>query len=357
MKYLAVFLISSCLLLSSCAFVALGFGVALSATGNPNRPPMAYNDFPYQKTSQEYADKYTDQLESNTKVIRTWFHYTVELVDESYILKKYYPETKQLTDYYTYSNHMLFMKEGVCKEWWDNGNKKLEGSFKDNKHTGEWTFYDNDGLVTKTGFFRKGLREGKWTFNRKKEVRLGVFNYSNDLRNGPFELFNSAKKSIAKGTFFQGKLESVDWDTEDSTQYQRFLTSPMIDQMQTDQTAATEECNDFDFEDRRRECTKEALTKITADNFEYPSFDFEKGVEGTAFVSFTIDAEGQLSDIKVLRGLTKSSSEECQRVAEMLPKTWIPAKKNGKNVAIDYVLPIKLKIQKEIEHNTEESQN
>lgn len=350
MKYLVIFLISSSVLFSGCALIALGFGMALSGTGgNPNL--AYYNDLPYQKTDEQYASKYADQLETNGKVIRTWYHYTVELVDETYILKKYYPETEQITDYYTYNNYTLFEKEGACKEWWDNGNKKLEGNFKENKHAGEWTFYDNDGLITKKGFFRKGLREGKWTFYRKKGIRLGVFNYSNDLRNGPFELFNSAEGSIAKGMFFQGKLESVDWNTEDSSQYQRLLASPVIDQMQADQTAAIEDCNDFDSEDRRRECTKEALIKIIDDNFEHPSFDFEKGVEGKAFVGFRIDEEGQLSDVKILRGLTKSISEECQRVVEMLPKKWIPAKKNGKNIAIDYVLPIKIKIQRNIQPN------
>ena len=63
---------------------------------------------------------------------------------------------------------MLFTKEGICKEWWDNGNKKLEGNFKENKETGEWIFYDNGGLIEKKGFFRKGFKEGKWTFYRKK---------------------------------------------------------------------------------------------------------------------------------------------------------------------------------------------
>ncbi|MGB0862132.1 MAG: energy transducer TonB [Saprospiraceae bacterium] len=343
MKYFAAFLLSTSLLFSSCAFVALGVGLALSTdSGRPNMT-NAYNNFPYQKTDKQYANKYTDQLESNGSLVKSWYHYTVEFVDEAYVLKKYYPETERMTDYYTYNTSMLFIKEGVCKEWWDNGNKKIEGSFKNNKRSGEWTFYDSNGLITKKGFFRKGLREGKWTFYKIEEKPLAVFNYSNDERNGPFELFES-EKSIAKGTFFQGELEAINWNTTDSSQYQRLLENSAIDQTQTDQTAAIEACTDFDFEERRAECTKEKLTKIIQEGFEYPSFDFEKEVEGKALIGFTIDTEGQLSDIKILRGLSKTIAEECLRVAETLPKKWIPAKKNGKNIAINYILPIKLKI-------------
>ena len=67
---------------------------------------------------------------------------------------------------------------------------------------------------------------------------------------------------------------------------------------------------------------------------------YSNGLESTT----TAYTEGQLSDIKILRGLSKTIAEECLRVAETLPKKWIPAKKNGKNIAINYILPIKLKI-------------
>jgi TonB family protein len=63
--------------------------------------------------------------------------------------------------------------------------------------------------------------------------------------------------------------------------------------------------------------------------------------EGIAYISFTVLTDGALSGIKLL----KSSSctpcdEEALRVVSIMPK-WDPAFINGKNVPVEFVLPIK----------------
>ena len=59
-------------------------------------------------------------------------------------------------------------------------------------------------------------------------------------------------------------------------------------------------------------------------------------------VTFTINADGSISDPKVVRSLDKELDAEALRVVGLMPK-WIPAKMNGKSKKSKYTLPIVFK--------------
>ena len=52
---------------------------------------------------------------------------------------------------------------GKWIEWYDNGNKKEGGEFKDGEKEGKWTGWYNDGTVRYEGEFKDGKAEGKWS--------------------------------------------------------------------------------------------------------------------------------------------------------------------------------------------------
>ena len=62
-------------------------------------------------------------------------------------------------------------------------------------------------------------------------------------------------------------------------------------------------------------------------------------LKGKVYVTFTVEKNGTLSNIKVLRDIGYSTGEEAIRVLKLSPK-WIPAKKNGKPVTWQYSFPI-----------------
>jgi TonB family protein len=75
-------------------------------------------------------------------------------------------------------------------------------------------------------------------------------------------------------------------------------------------------------------------------NIRYPEEAKKKGVQGKVFVSFVVEKDGSLSDIKVLRGIGSGCDEEAVRVIKMMPK-WEPGMNKGKPVKVQFVLPIK----------------
>lgn len=79
------------------------------------------------------------------------------------------------------------------------------------------------------------------------------------------------------------------------------------------------------------------------DNIKYPVEAKKTGIQGTVFVTFIIQENGAVTDVKVLRGIGGGCDEEAVRVVKMMPN-WIPGKDKGKNVAVQYNLPIKFKL-------------
>ncbi|TDD94571.1 energy transducer TonB [Flavobacterium cellulosilyticum] len=82
----------------------------------------------------------------------------------------------------------------------------------------------------------------------------------------------------------------------------------------------------------------EKLHEFIRNNYIAPS----KGVKGNVFVTFIIEIDGSLSDIKVLRDPGYGTAAEVIRVMSKCPN-WIPGEQNGQKVRTTYSLPIPIK--------------
>ena len=83
----------------------------------------------------------------------------------------------------------------------------------------------------------------------------------------------------------------------------------------------------------------EALMKYIVDNLRSPEGIEEGTVTGRVIVGFTVNEDGSISDVKVMRGDTPALNKEAVRVVESMPK-WTPGKVMGKVAKAKYVLPI-----------------
>lgn len=80
--------------------------------------------------------------------------------------------------------------------------------------------------------------------------------------------------------------------------------------------------------------------KFIAKNYRTPKS--KKFVGGRVFVSFVIEKDGSLTDIKVLKDAGFGTGEEAIRVLK-ISKKWLPAEQDGKKVRCSYTLPISLR--------------
>lgn len=86
------------------------------------------------------------------------------------------------------------------------------------------------------------------------------------------------------------------------------------------------------------------LLKYMARNVKYPAESIKNKEEGSLSLSFIINKDGSLSDIKVVKSLTPLLDAEAVRVVKNMPK-WTPGKVKGKVVRVAYTTPITFKCQ------------
>jgi len=76
----------------------------------------------------------------------------------------------------------------------------------------------------------------------------------------------------------------------------------------------------------------------------YPPVAAEAGISGKVFVQFCVNSKGQVTDIKILRGVHPELDKEVVRCINTSP-VWIPAKQGGKAVKQQFVMPIIFQLQ------------
>lgn len=82
-----------------------------------------------------------------------------------------------------------------------------------------------------------------------------------------------------------------------------------------------------------------AMLKFLTDSLRYPKEARKKNIQGKVFVHFIVTETGELKNIEVLKGLPYGLSQEAIRVVQLMPK-WIPGSQLGKNVPMQFTLPI-----------------
>jgi TonB family protein len=81
----------------------------------------------------------------------------------------------------------------------------------------------------------------------------------------------------------------------------------------------------------------DAMMTFLVSNLAYPK---EETASGTVVVAFVVEADGNLSDIRVKKSVSALLDKEAVRVVSMMPR-WEPAVEDGKKVASELVLPIR----------------
>jgi protein TonB len=89
---------------------------------------------------------------------------------------------------------------------------------------------------------------------------------------------------------------------------------------------------------------EEARISYLQQNIKYPEEAKELGIQGKVFVTFVVEVDGSISDVRVLRGIGGGCDEEAIRVVKSMPK-WVPGKQRGVPVRVQFNLPIKFTLQ------------
>ena len=88
----------------------------------------------------------------------------------------------------------------------------------------------------------------------------------------------------------------------------------------------------------------QALFEYLSKNIKYPVVAEENGIQGRVIVTFVVERDGSITDVRVAKSVDPSLDKEAQRVVRSMPH-WIPGKQNGSAVRVKYTVPVTFRLQ------------
>ncbi|MEL6986512.1 MAG: TonB family protein [Bacteroidota bacterium] len=237
-----------------------------------------------------------------------------------------------LTHYTTTSDKKLQLKNGLYKEFYDDGELILHGHFVNGLKQGEWIEH---GLK---GNYKNNKREGLWEAANEYYVHLQK-NYSNGKLDGDYieldSLGNKVVHYIYKNDEIIDTLIESSWTIKNETgeQFEPVEEMPRF-----------YGCEEIGDRNERQHCATQKLLQYIYGNITYPKDARKKGIEGKVLVNFVINKEGKATDIEILRGVCEDFEDLCRNIIDNMPN-WIPGKQKGEPVNVIFTLPINFKLE------------
>ncbi|MEA3504735.1 MAG: energy transducer TonB, partial [Bacteroidota bacterium] len=89
---------------------------------------------------------------------------------------------------------------------------------------------------------------------------------------------------------------------------------------------------------------EKARRMYLAKNIDYPQLARESGIQGTVYLTFVVEKDGSVTDVRILRGIGGGCDEEALRVVKAMPR-WQAGKQRGKPVRVQFQMPIRFTLQ------------
>lgn len=87
------------------------------------------------------------------------------------------------------------------------------------------------------------------------------------------------------------------------------------------------------------------FAKWVMSEFKYPQAAIDAGVQGRVLVQFTINTDGTMGDVEVVRSVSPELDAEALRVVTSCTEKWTPGMQNGKPVPVTFTMPINFQLR------------
>jgi len=260
------------------------------------------------------------------------------------VIKDYYsPNQKsfEVKDYYksgkiamsgTTTTREKITKNGMFVYYYENDNKKTICNFIKNEAVGKrYNFYKNGNKK----------EEGEHIWDKKNKISRYMVQQNWDsigtqkVFDGNGELENIGQKTYSTGKIKNGFRDGV-WIGYDKnigyTFTETYENQKLVSGVSIDKDKTLHNYNVVELPPR----AKNFLSYI-ANNYKTPNIP--SGIKGTIYVAFTVETDGEIANIKILKDLGYGTGLEAIRVLKSYGN-WIPGEQRGIKVRCSYSLPI-----------------
>lgn len=227
-------------------------------------------------------------------------------------------------------------KDGPAKYWYESGNMKSEGAYKNDLQLGEWKYYHRKTRhLSSQGEFENGKKIGLWKKYDSKGRLMEELHYISGKRVGSFIQYDSLDTAVNQGEYVADTLSSQ---------------SKRIDMHVNRGTKKVEEMpylssckKEVDIK-KRSGCSGNTLLRHIYSNLKYPAKARDIGMEGRVLAQFLVNKDGSVSHVDVYQALCQPFKDEVERLLLTLP-LWEPGTNNGNAIDVYYTVPIRFRLE------------
>jgi len=257
---------------------------------------------------------------------------------KTFSVRGYYPNGKLWLVTSSRTNVMPLKFQGPYLAYYPSGNKLAIKNFDNGNPTDDITLFYPNGRI----YYRKSYVR---TNGEKMQLLMKDCNDSTGKvlalnGNGNWIKFDNDFKNIdAQGPVVDG-LQDGEWRSKisDSTDqvdiYKKgqIITSALSEKNKKVVYTRVEKVPEFPG-------GLAEFGRFLSMNIKYPQDAVKNHIQGRVYLTFVVETDGKLSDIKVLKGIGGGCDEEAVRVLTLSPN-WTPGIQNGKPVRIAFGVPI-----------------
>ncbi len=263
------------------------------------------------------------------------------LEKESYDIEEYYKSGQIMMRGKSLKRDNI-VRNGEFTYYFENAAKKCVQHFLNGKPSGNYSsWYENGNrkeeseYVTLVEIFGPELKVNQfWNSSYIQTVKDG---------NGFYEDLDQGQLQFFKGNLVNG-LKEGEWTGSDKKGKYTFKETYNAGKLISGESTTTEN-KKFPYTKRNElPFPKNGMTAFRNDlaqNYKMPNTAIN--VDGTIYLSFIVEQNGTLSNVKVTKGLGEQFDQEAVRAVKKLAKGWTPGKYRGMNFRVAYNCPIKIK--------------
>jgi len=236
--------------------------------------------------------------------------------------------------------------EGPCVTYYANGNKQSVINYKKGVKTGsDLEFYPNGKIYLETIHLGGDYTQGSqfWDNHLIQTNRDSLGNATVTNGNGYYKGYDDKFTYIEEeGNIKNGKRDGK-WKGEYKHTHVTFTENYDNGKLLTG-NAQTEDGKTSTYSGTRGVPPEfkggiESFGRYLSRNIRYPDLARQKGIQGRVILTFVVEKNGELSDIKVSKSVIPLIDDEAIRVLKESPK-WIPGTQFGMPVRVQYSVPI-----------------
>ncbi|AOZ99721.1 energy transducer TonB [Flavobacterium commune] len=281
--------------------------------------------------------------DKNYVYIRTIEDYNIE--KDLYAVSEYNKSGKINMKAFT-KNKDILQLEGLRIDYYENGNKKQESNYTNNKLNGK-----------KTDWYENGTKklEAEYIIDDKKKkttkLKINQFWDVNGVQkvtdsNGQYEEIHKEQDASEKTTqygfgnikngfkdgIWQGWIQNPNIKYTENYQDGQFISGKTVDENNVETV--------YNVLEKKPEPKggMESFYRYIGANYRTPNIE---GLSGKIFLSFIIDKDGKIVEPKILRDIGYGTGEEAIRILKKYDG-FTPGEQKGRKVRVKYSLPISI---------------